>query len=133
MITEDYVLRMIQDMSRMIASLLGLETESPYRPEQSRIVRFGDEPGLPERIRQLADSGEINQAENLLFEELDFSDPGKASVALEFYRHLNTFSDARLETCGYSREEILEGLRDCAARFGVDKSLLSGFLDERKR
>lgn len=127
MFTEDYVLRMIHDIGRMIAHLLGLETENPYAPQQQKLVEFGDGSPLLERLKQLADQGEINLAENMLFEDLDFSDPRAFYTALGFYEYLSGFSDARLELGGYSREEILEGLRDCAAKFGVDKSLLDSF------
>ncbi len=127
MVTEDYILRMIHDMGRMLARLAGLETENPYAPELRVEVRFGDGGGLSQQLKELADRGEINLAENRLFEELDFSDIHELSLALGFYEYLSEFSDARLELCGYSREEILEGLQDCAAKFGIDRELLTAF------
>ncbi len=127
MITEDYILRMIRDMGLMICRLLGLKTETPYKPQQFRLQKAGDEPDLSERLKNLADQGEIDRAETLLFEELDFSEPEQFLLALSFYQYLSGFSDARLELCGFSREEILEGLKDCAEKFGVDKSLLDAF------
>ena len=127
MITEDYIIRMIRDMGRMVARLLHLETENPYISQEVQKLEFADQPPMAERLKQLADQGEINRAEDLLFEELDFSNPQDFPAALDFYEHLNGFSDTRLEACGYSREEIFEGLRDCAENFGVDKNLLEAF------
>ena len=49
--------------------------------------------------------GEINRAENLLFEELDFSDES-TPIALGFYEHLNRFSDKELEAWDYSRRKF---------------------------
>lgn len=124
MITEDYILRMIHDMGRMLARLLGLRSDNPYAPQTYMAAGSGDGAQLLERLRELADQGEINRAEDTLFEELDFSNPQEFATALAFYEYINSFSDPRLELCGYSREEIWEGLRDCAAEFGVDKALL---------
>lgn len=127
MLTEDYILRMIRDMARMLAKLMNRETENPYVRQETAKIQIAGEPPLAQRLKQLADEGQINQAENILFDELDFSQPSHLYEALDFYKHLNGFSDARLELCGYSREEIFEGLRDCALEFGVDKSLLDAF------
>lgn len=127
MMTEDYILRMIRDMGRMLAKILNLETENPYVSQEVQRIQFQDGPSEIEELKQMADRGDINGAEDRLFEELDFSDPKAFSGALEFYEYLNGFSDARLRLCEYSRDEIFEGLRDCAAEFGVDKTLLDAF------
>lgn len=127
MITEDYILRMIRDMGRMLARLLGLKSDNPYAPQAYMPAESGDGARLLEQLKELADRGEINRAEDMLFEELDFSNAREFSTALAFYNYLNGFSDPRLELCGYSREEILEGLRDCAVKFGIDKTLLDTF------
>lgn len=128
MITEDYILRMIRDMVRMIAHLTGLPTDPLTAPQLLKTSPAGKLPPLLEQLLGLADRGEINEAENLLFEEIDFTDAEQLAIALVFYRHINGFSDERLTAADYSREEILEGLKDCAARFGLDSALLDGFL-----
>ena len=128
MITEDYILRMIKDMVRMIAHLTGLPTDPLTAPQFEETAPAGKLPPLLEQLQGLADRGEINEAENRLFEELDFADSGQLAIALAFYRHINTFSDDRLAAADYSREEIAEGLRDCAERFGLDSAFLDGFL-----
>ena len=127
MITEDYILRMIRDMVRMIVHLTGLPTDPLTSPQLLNTSPAGKLPPLLEQLCGLADRGEINEAENRLFEELDFADADQLSVALLFYRHINGFSTERLTAADYSREEIAEGLLDCAERFGIDTSLLEGF------
>lgn len=82
---------------------------------------------LWDELCRLCGLGEINRAENLLFEELDFSDESTFPIALGFYEHLNRFSDKELEAWDYSREEIFDGLRDCAEQYGVDPQLLEAF------
>ncbi len=125
MITEDYILRMIQDMVRMLLRLTGQKTESPYSPEQLFRLNTEEIPPFPKRIQKLLEQEQFNEAENLLFEEIDFSDPRQLSTVLAFYQYLNGFSDDRLEAAGFPREEIQEGLRDCAVKFGIDEALLS--------
>ena len=127
MITEDYILRMIKDMVRMIAHLTGLPTEPLTAPQLRESLPAGKLPPLLEQLVELADRGQINEAENLLFEGLDFADKSQLSAALAFYQYINGFSDDRLAAADYSREEIAEGLKDCAERFGLDSALLEGF------
>ena len=127
MITEDYILRMIRDMVRMISHLAGVPTDPLTAPQLLITSPAGKLPPLLEQLCQLADRGEINEAENRLFEELDFADKSQLSTALAFYQHINSFSEEHLTAADYSREEIAEGLKDCAERFGLDSALLEGF------
>lgn len=64
-------------------------------------------------LRLLLALGEVNQAENLLFESLD-EDEGMAflEVAHQFYAWLDEMSDEALFQCSFSRDEIREGLCD---------------------
>ena len=57
-------------------------------------------------------------------QELDFaeSDPDDRrylELAVDFYARLNDLTDAQLEAAGFGRDELEEGLRDMAGRFGV--------------
>lgn len=38
---------------------------------------------------------------------------------MDFYARLNDLTDAQLEAAGFGRDELEEGLRDMADRFGV--------------
>ena len=40
-------------------------------------------------------------------------------LAVDFYARLNDLTDAQLEAAGFGRDELEEGLRDMAGRFGV--------------
>ena len=127
MLTEDYIVRMIRDMGRLLARVMGSGALEPGTAEEAEALASGDGVPLLEELKDLCGRGEINQAENLLFERLDFSDPSTFPIALEFYQHLNRFSDRELEAWDYSREEIYEGLRDCALEYGVDRQLTEAF------
>mgnify|MGYP001030421077 CR=1 FL=1 len=73
MLTEDYIVRMIRDMGQMLARVLGSQAWEPDRCAEVWEAAAGDCPPLLEELKALCGRGEINAAENLLFEELDFS------------------------------------------------------------
>ena len=114
---NDYILRLIKTMVRALASLIF--------GRQVRFHEIGQElkgntsDSLYGRLIQLADQGYINEAENLLYEELEAGTANSTKTALAFYDYLNDFSDTYLEEHGYSREEIIDGIRAVAERQGV--------------
>ena len=63
--------------------------------------------------------GDIGGAEDLLFAESDPDDRRYLELAVDFYARLNDLTDAQLEAAGFGRDELEEGLRDMAGRFGV--------------
>ena len=127
MITEDYILRMIQEMGQMLARILGSDALDPTEQVQPETLHAGDGLGFLEELKALCSHGQVNLAEDRLFEELDFSAPSALVTVLGFYEYVNSFSDQQLEAWGYSREEIYQGLADCGERFGVDPRLLGAF------
>ncbi len=67
----------------------------------------------------LLEQGKINEAENLLFENLDTDNKRYMELALDFYERLNNFEDDFLEENNFSREEIEEGLKEIFKKFKV--------------
>ena len=72
-----------------------------------------------ERSFLLRTQGEINEAENLLLEELETGDLQMFEMALCFYLHLAHMDEEFLEEHQYTREEIGEGMESLAEDFGV--------------
>ena len=65
---QDYVMRMIKDMVRALALLIFGKRDIRYEiPEENARTEEDD---LYTRILQMADRGEINEAENILLTEL---------------------------------------------------------------
>ena len=73
MITEDYILRMIQEMGQMLARILGSDALDPTDQVQLEALPAGDGLGFLEELKALCSHGQVNLAEDRLFEELDFS------------------------------------------------------------
>ena len=117
---QDYIMRLIKDMARMIARLLlGKDSPAYELPEEEE-----EDSGADAAYRELArliDEGRINEAENRLCDYLDQGSGSREELAaaLGFYDHLSGCSEDFLEEHDYSREEIYDGLRELAARFGV--------------
>lgn len=117
-VQDDYVMRTIADLAKAIGGLaLGkhsIDYGLPGQPQEDTAAH-----ALYRRMRELAGRGEVNEAENQLFEELDEGDREYLEMALAFYLYLNEFDDEFLYTNNYSREEIVEGINAAAARFGI--------------
>ena len=75
----------------------------------------------------MVDEGLINEAENIIFEIAEKGIKTDLQIALQFYSYLNDKSDLFLEEYNFSREEILSGLRDVTAKYGV-KGIVEIFL-----
>lgn len=77
---------------------------------------------LHERLNRLIRAERFNEAEDLLFEKLDPDDERYLELAVDFYSQLNRLDNDTLERNGFSREEVGDGLKEAAARFGVSLS-----------
>ena len=91
-VQDDHMIRNIQDVGRLIAKLLLHEQQPNYT--------------LPE-------------AENQLYEGMVEENVDYLELALTFYLYLNDMDGDFLDDNGYSREEVLEGMKDLASDWGV--------------
>ena len=114
---KDYFRRQVQRAARMLALTLFQKEQTEYRLPEGQPQSEADRLYL--QMRERVDRGEVNEAENLLFEKTDWSDLRFLEVALDFYDRLNGWSEEELAACGYSHEEVEEGLREVAGRFGA--------------
>lgn len=69
-------------------------------------------------IKSLLVKKEYNKAENILFEEIEKDkSEGNYKVAIDFYEELLTKSDEDLRENNFSKEEVLQGLKDLEVIF----------------
>ena len=117
MIREDYIMRIIHEAVRTLLKLLfGIEEEK----EEEIVLSDAVTAEKYKRLCQLARQGQINQAENQLWEQLDGADQEDFKMAILFYEYLNQMTDEQLEQGDYSREEISQGLLAAAKPYGYD-------------
>lgn len=120
---QDYIMRMIKEMVRALMSVLLKKRFHELDLEEKAEIMGDDE---TKELFVLADTGKINEAENLLLENADFSNPRFIQEAMAFYEHINEYDDEFLEEHNYTREEIVDGLKDILNYYG-----LSGMFDMR--
>ena len=82
--------------------------------EEDCMERWIDEKNL-----EPAEEGKINEAENELYMGMVEDDVDYLELALTFYLYLNDMDGDFLDDNGYSREEVLEGMKDLASDWGV--------------
>ena len=69
----------------------------------------------------MIDAGNINEAENLLLENIDYTDREETAAAVLLYQYIGEKGDAFLQENGYSLEEALDGLKMLAKRSGYEE------------
>ncbi|MGL6199462.1 MAG: DUF6483 family protein [Lachnospiraceae bacterium] len=119
MYEQDYMMRLNREIIRTITELTNRKsTRSPFdekvhdSKETEKIVL--------DLLYGQVDLGQINEAENELYSQIYNNDSRALEKALLFYSYLNDKNDEFLLVNNYSREEIQEGLRDIASRYGLD-------------
>jgi len=68
---------------------------------------------------KLVDDGNIDEAENTVYDIIEDCSESSLKTALLFYAHLNEKSDSFLEAHNFSRDEVKQGLKDILSRFGL--------------
>jgi hypothetical protein len=124
MIREDYLMRQIEIVVRMLVKLVFNKETTEYVIVEKMI--FTEPDMIHNQLIKLIDDRKINEAENLLFEkieeELEENAGGKVylEIAVDFYSRLNLLSNKILDGCGFGREEIDEGVRAAADMYGIE-------------
>lgn len=112
---QDWLMRQIKLMVDFTIKLM--QTEKMSNIEEVEEWEYGK---VTEEINEYLDNKDINQAENLLFKELDEKNVLYLKIGLEFYDRINGLRDEELERLNFSREEIQLGLKDLLQIYGVE-------------
>ena len=129
---KDYIMRMIKEMVQVLFSLVfgkkyvsvELEDENKYEVSGNTLKYFFD----------MIDQGDINEAENLLLENLDYTNKEEVMAAAFFYQHLSQKDDDFLRRNDYTKEEVLFGFKQLLEKSGYkDLIRLIGRVDEEER
>lgn len=110
MITRDYLMEEAERLTKLIAAVV---FQKHLEEEQNGVVySISQDEMLLGDLRRMIQAGNINEAENLLFDRLT-ADPTShnLSVAGIFYKELSQMTDEELKQAMFSRQEIMEGLQ----------------------
>lgn len=114
---KDYILRMVKDLVKSIAYIVLGKSEIEYQlPENVESSRVDS---LYVNLLELVNNGHINEAEDMLFDNINTSDMKQFEMAMSFYLFLNDFGDDYLESNNYSRDEITEGIKSICKEYGL--------------
>lgn len=119
---KDYIMRMIKEMARVLFSLmLGKQYTQVELPGENRFSVSGKNLG---DLKEMADRGKINEAENLLLENLDYENKEEVAAAVLFYEYVGQMEESFLKENGYSLEEVYDGLMQIARNSGYGELVL---------
>ena len=118
---KDYIMRLIHGIARILARMLfnrELEEDGEFAAVMEEAERESDD-----YLRQMVDDGNVNEAEEKLFDLIasaSWDEKQKAALVLSFYDYLNDKSDEFLAAADFSREEIIHGLEDGMKAVGME-------------
>ena len=113
---KDYIMRMIKEMVRVLFSLIfrkkyvsvELEKENKYEVSGKKLKSFLD----------MIDLGQINEAENILLDNIDYTNKEEVMAAALFYQYLSEKDNEFLENNNYTKEEVLSGFKQLLIQSG---------------
>ena len=87
---------------------LELEKENKYEVSGKNLKDFLD----------MIDSGEINEAENILLDSIDYTDRNEVMAAALFYQYLSEKDSEFLKNNNYTKEEVMSGFKQLLMQSG---------------
>lgn len=123
---KDYIMRMIKELVNILIRLiLGKTQNQTGLPLENKYDLSKD---TTDTLAQMIDSGEVNEAENILLDGADYTDRESVARLIFFYEYTGQKTDDFLQQHNYSREEVLEGLKQLAKHMGYQN--VPGLIDE---
>ena len=118
---KDYIMRMIKEMVRILFSLIygkkyvsvELEKENKYEVSGKNLKSFLD----------MIDSGQINEAENILLDNIDYANNDEVMATALFYQYLSEKDSEFLINNNYTKEEVLSGFKQLLVQSGYNNLL----------
>lgn len=106
---KDYIMRIIKEMVSVLFSvLLGRKFVSVELELANKYEVSGKD---LRDLLAMVDKGDINEAENLLLDGMDYANQDEVAAAALFYQYLSEKEEAFLLQNNYSKEEVLEGMK----------------------
>ena len=118
---KDYIMRMIKEMVRVLFSLafgkkyvsVELEKENKYEVSGKNLKNFLD----------MIELGQINEAENILLDSIDYTNKNEVMAVALFYQYLSEKDNQFLENNNYTKEEVLSGFKQLLMKSGYSDLL----------
>ena len=116
---KDYIMRIIKELVRVLFSLmLGKQYKSVELPKENKYEVSGK---ALEEFEKMVDEGFINEAENILLENIDYTQKEEVLAAILFYQYIAEKDSDFLTENNYSKEEVLDGIKRLAEQQGYSQ------------
>ena len=109
MLKNDYIMRKIEEWISMILEFV-FKIDKNSSPE--KLLKLEASKEILKDLKSKIDAGNINEAEDALFNLIKFKTQYSLLIGLLFYSHLNEKSSKFLNEHDFDREEIKTGIKD---------------------
>lgn len=111
---KDYIMRIIKEMVRMLFALMFGKKQ--FSVEQAIENGYEVSGKKLDELLAMADDGQINEAENIILDGIDYGNQNELAAAALFYQYLSEKDEEFLQENNFSKEEILDGIRQLMQR-----------------
>ena len=117
MLKNDYIMRKIEEWISMILEFV-FKIDKNSSPE--KLLKLEASKEILKDLKSKIDAGNINEAEDALFNLIKFKTQDSLLIGLLFYSYLNEKSSKFLNEHDFDREEIKTGIKDLLKEFNMN-------------
>ena len=117
MLKNDYIMRKIEEWISMILEFV-FKIDKNSSPE--KLLKLEESKEVLKDLKSKIDIGNINEAEDSLFEMLKHKTQDSLLIGLLFYSYLNEKDSKFLNEHDFERDEIKTGIKDLLDEFNMN-------------
>ena len=117
MLKNDYIMRKIEEWISMILEFV-FKIDKNSSPE--KLLKLEASKEILKDLKSKIDAGNINEAEDSLFEMLKHKTQDSLLIGLLFYSYLNEKDSKFLNEHDFERDEIKTGIKDLLNEFNMN-------------
>ncbi|MCZ7409086.1 MULTISPECIES: DUF6483 family protein [Parvimonas] len=117
MLKNDYIMRKIEEWISMILEFV-FKIDKNSSPE--KLLKLEESKEVLKDLKSKIDIGNINEAEDSLFEMLKHKTQDSLLISLLFYSYLNEKDSKFLNEHDFERDEIKTGIKDLLNEFNMN-------------
>ena len=117
MLKNDYIMRKIEEWISMILEFV-FKIDKNSSPE--KLLKLEESKEVLKDLKSKIDIGNINEAEDSLFEMLKHKTQDSLLIGLLFYSYLNEKDSKFLNEHDFERDEIKTGIKDLLNEFNMN-------------
>lgn len=117
MLKDDWEEKQVDVDAKMLAKIIFNKETPNYLPLEHQSDTQVN--ALYTQLDTMLQQNLLNEAEDLLYEQVDTRNYRYLEMAIDFYVKLNKKTDKELDEADFERSEIEEGLQDMIHRFNI--------------